>query len=163
MPASILHVIIPDEETSAQVFSTYAIGGGVSLVAAPLVDIYSRKWCTMLGVALLACAALVFGLNTNPTVLFWARFMQGVSATLVWTAGLALIAELTPSAERGAAFGIALLFKSIGLMSGPLIGGESETDATSDGGPANAVSPNSLLTTGFMCTPNPQRTLLTLH
>ncbi len=53
------------------------------------------------GLALALAASAVFFMTSNPNVLVFGRALQGFSGSIVYTAGLALVADAVPSDEIG--------------------------------------------------------------
>jgi len=71
----------------------------------------------------IAAATVLFALGDTYWLLLVARTVQGAAAAVVWTAGVALIADAFPDARRGPAMGTAMASVSIGLILGPPVGG----------------------------------------
>ena len=61
----------------------------------------SRQAPLLTGLALAFAATLVFCFARAPWVLVIARIFQGFSASIIYTAGLALIADTVPASEVG--------------------------------------------------------------
>lgn len=105
-------------------FSSYAL---VLLLASPffglLSDRIGRRIPIIIGLLGLAGATLLFSWAGNYIVLLIARSLQGLSAAMTWTAGLALLAGLYPPEERGKSMGLALSGQGMGLLLGPVLGG----------------------------------------
>jgi MFS transporter, DHA1 family, solute carrier family 18 (vesicular amine transporter), member 1/2 len=75
------------------------------------------------GLVGLAAATLLFAFAPGFGYLVAARALQGASAAVTWTAGLALLAAAFPAERRGAAMGKALSAMSLGTLLGPVAGG----------------------------------------
>lgn len=105
-------------------FASYAIAlfAGTPIFGA-LADRVGRKKLLVCGLLGLALTTTVFAFAANFWVLVTARFLQGISASIPWTAGLALLAETFPQEERGKAMGTAMSGQAGGVLLGPLIGG----------------------------------------
>ncbi len=88
-----------------------------------LCDRTGRRALMVAGLFGLAVATLLFAVATSYLGLLAARLVQGVAAGATWTAGLALVADLYPSKERGRAMGIALSGMTGGFLLGPPLGG----------------------------------------
>lgn len=105
-------------------FASYAIG---LILAAPLLAWYSdhrtRKPPLLVGAAILVMATLSYTFAQSYTQLIVSRFLQGMAASAVWTAGIALVAELVPKATLGRSMGVVMAAMSGGLMAGPILGG----------------------------------------
>jgi MFS family permease len=72
---------------------------------------------------LLFAATLILHLSHSCAVLVVARILQGVSGSVVWIAGLALLADTFCKEEIGQSMGYVFLGISLGLLLGPLLGG----------------------------------------
>jgi len=105
-------------------FATYGIAllGATPLTVA-LSSRVARRSMLVGGLLSLALATGVFAMSTSFGALMIARVVQGASAAASWTAGLALLADLYPRAERGQALGTATTASSIGTLLGPPFGG----------------------------------------
>jgi MFS family permease len=75
------------------------------------------------GLVGLAASTLLFAYAPGFPFLVAARALQGASAAVSWTAGLALLAASFPAERRGAAMGKAFSAMSVGALLGPVIGG----------------------------------------
>ncbi|MBK3496504.1 MFS transporter [Viridibacillus sp. YIM B01967] len=105
-------------------FSSYAI---TLFIATPifgaLSDKIGRKGPMLWGLLGLGTATILFAFADSFWLLVVARSLQGLAAAATWTAGLALLADLYPSDERGKIMGIALSGQAAGTLLGPTIGG----------------------------------------
>lgn len=105
-------------------FASYAIALFVGTpIFGALADRVGRKKLLICGLLGLAFTTMVFAFAANFWFLVLARFLQGLSASIPWTAGLALLAENFPKEERGKAMGTAMSGQAGGVLLGPLIGG----------------------------------------
>ena len=83
----------------------------------------SRRVPLLLGLfALGGATAMLCGGSTLP-VLITGRALQGLSAAVVWTVGLALLSDSIERENLGAAMGYMAAATSIGSLCGPLLGG----------------------------------------
>jgi MFS family permease len=73
-------------------------------------------------VALLASTILLW-LGETITILILARVLQGISAAVVWTVGLAMILDTVGSEKLGVTIGSIFSFISIGELAAPVLGG----------------------------------------
>lgn len=105
-------------------FASYAV---VLFIATPifgaLSDRIGRRGPMLWGLLGLAAATLLFAFADNFPMLVAARSLQGLAAAITWTSGLAIIADVYPSADRGRAMGMALSGQAAGMLLGPVAGG----------------------------------------
>ncbi|RCX22521.1 multidrug resistance protein [Fontibacillus phaseoli] len=105
-------------------FGSYA---AVLFIATPifgfLSDRIGRRGPMLWGLIGLAAATLLFAFAESFWMLIAARSLQGLAAAVTWTSGLAILADLYSSEERGKAMGLALSGQAAGILLGPTIGG----------------------------------------
>ena len=94
------------------------------LVAGSLADLFGEKRVFMLGVAGFGVASLLCAMAPTIELLVGARALQGVFGALLTPAGLAVITTTFPPEERGHAVGLWTAWGGIGIVAGPLIGGQ---------------------------------------
>jgi MFS family permease len=75
-----------------------------------------------LGLLLLACSTVAFGVLSSVAALDLARLAEGVGGACSWAGGLAWIVSVTPAAQRGTAIGRALAAAIAGSLFGPALG-----------------------------------------
>ncbi|MGA2925026.1 MAG: MFS transporter [Solirubrobacteraceae bacterium] len=93
-----------------------ALPGGVLAVRV------GPKQAVYLGLALLACSTLAFGLLHPAGALDAARLVEGVGGACSWAGGLAWIIAQAPAQRRGALMGGAMGAAIGGALLGPVIG-----------------------------------------
>jgi len=96
-------------------------------IGSPLVGFYadnttSRRFPLLLGLLALAGSTLLLCLGKNIALLVVGRLLQGLSAAIVWSVGLALLAD-TMGRNIGYAMGYVGIAMSVGLLIAPVIGG----------------------------------------
>jgi EmrB/QacA subfamily drug resistance transporter len=94
------------------------------LVAGSLGDLFGERRVFAIGVAGFGVASLICALAPTIELLVAARALQGVFGALLTPAGLAVIAAKFPPSERGRAVGLWTAWGGIGIVAGPLIGGQ---------------------------------------
>jgi EmrB/QacA subfamily drug resistance transporter len=94
------------------------------LVAGSLGDLFGEKRVFVIGVAGFGVASLICAIAPTIELLVGARALQGVFGALLTPAGLAVIATTFPPEERGHAVGLWTAWGGIGIVAGPLIGGQ---------------------------------------
>lgn len=77
----------------------------------------------LFGLIALAGATVLLQLGHTIAVLTLGRILQGISAAVVWVAGLALLVDTVPKEELGQAMGMVFLAMSLGVLAGPVFGG----------------------------------------
>jgi len=92
-------------------------------VVGRLADMYGRKVFYNSGFVVFTVGSLLCGLAPTVGWLIAARVLQGVGAALILALGLAIVTEAFPASERGRALGIAGSIVSIGIVTGPTLGG----------------------------------------
>jgi EmrB/QacA subfamily drug resistance transporter len=100
------------------------------LVAGSLGDLFGERRIYTLGVTGFGVASVICAVSPTIGALVAARALQGVFGALLTPAGLAVIAATFPPAERGHAVGLWTAWGGIGIVAGPLIGGQI-VDSTS--------------------------------
>lgn len=113
-----------DESAFGIVFGVYA--AMLLLFSIPmglLSDRVGRRPLIAAGMLLLAGATALFGFSTTVVHLCIARTIQGISAAATWSAGLALLADITDPSKLGERMGIALSAVGLGTLFGPVAGG----------------------------------------
>lgn len=101
----------------------------VGLVGSTIpIAIYSERWVSrrtplLTGLLALIGSQILLMLAPNFAVMATARVLQGISSSMVWVVGLALLCDTTPEHLVGRQLGIAMTGLSVGLLSGSPIGG----------------------------------------
>lgn len=93
------------------------------LPAGRLADMLGRKRVFLTGFLLFAGSSALCGLAPGIGWLVAARVLQGIGGALVQANSPALVTQAFPSNERGRALGIVSAIVSVGLLSGPMVGG----------------------------------------
>ena len=83
----------------------------------------SRRTPFLFGLVALAGSTIALSLGENIWILVLGRALQGLSAAIVWTVGLALLVENVGEARTGQAMGWVSLSMTFGVFTGPFIGG----------------------------------------
>ena len=94
------------------------------LVAGSLGDLFGERRVFTIGVAGFGVASVICAASPTIGALVGARALQGVFGALLTPAGLAVIAATFPPTERGHAVGLWTAWGGIGIVAGPLIGGQ---------------------------------------
>ncbi|KAK4178308.1 major facilitator superfamily domain-containing protein [Triangularia setosa] len=96
-------------------------------LGSPVVGLYadhtsSRRWPLLLGLVALCASTLLLCLSKTIALLVVGRLLQGLSAAIVWSVGLALLVD-TVGKDIGYAMGYVTIAMSVGLLISPVIGG----------------------------------------
>jgi EmrB/QacA subfamily drug resistance transporter len=94
------------------------------LLAGSLTDRLGKRRVFTAGVAGFGIGSVICAAAPTVGVLIGARALQGVSGALLTPAALAIIVSVFPEEERGAAIGKWTAWGGIGILAGPLIGGQ---------------------------------------
>lgn len=88
-----------------------------------LSDIVGRKKIFLWGVVLFSFFSLLCGLSWSVESLIALRVLQGISISMIFSTGMAILTSVYPPHKRGRAMGLTASVTYIGLSSGPVIGG----------------------------------------
>jgi EmrB/QacA subfamily drug resistance transporter len=106
------------------VISAYLLPFAALLLGAgSLADRHGRKRTTLIGLVIFAVASGLCGAARSALVLDLARALQGIGASLLVPAGLAVINHAFPARERARAYAFWGACLGIALTSGPIVGG----------------------------------------
>jgi len=130
--SEMIHGVLPLYLTVGLGASALTVGviEGVAEATALVVKVFSgalsdrlrnRKWITAAGYGIAALSKPLFPLATEPLLVFCARFLDRIGKGIRGAPRDALIADLTPSAVRGAAFGLRQSLDTVGAFAGPLL------------------------------------------
>lgn len=86
-------------------------------------DIVGKKRIYSTGFGLFTAASVLCGFAPTIGALIGFRVIQALGAVMILALGAAILTEAFPPAERGKALGLVGTFVSVGIVSGPLIGG----------------------------------------
>jgi MFS family permease len=130
--SEIVHSLLPVFLVSSLGASVAAVGliEGIAEAASPIVKIFSgslsdylgnRKWLAVAGYALGAASKPFFAIAASANLVLAARFVDRIGKGIRGAPRDALVADITPPAYRGAAFGLRQSLDTIGACTGPLI------------------------------------------
>ncbi len=86
-------------------------------------DIVGKKRIYIGGFILFTLASVLCGLSPSIGYLIGFRVIQGLGSVMILALGAAILTEAFPPNERGKALGLIGTFVSIGVVTGPLVGG----------------------------------------
>ncbi len=93
------------------------------LIFGRIADMIGRKRLFLIGTGCVIVTSLIAAFAVNSTMLITARFLQGVSAAMLYATQVAIISSVFPPAKRGQTIGLTVSTIYLGLTIGPLIGG----------------------------------------
>ncbi|MBM3473228.1 MAG: DHA2 family efflux MFS transporter permease subunit [Armatimonadetes bacterium] len=93
------------------------------LPAGAFVDLVGRARSYVGGLALFAVGSLLCGLAPGEGALIASRALQALGAALAMATGAALLVDAWPGEQRGRVMGLMGMIVSVGLMTGPPLGG----------------------------------------
>jgi EmrB/QacA subfamily drug resistance transporter len=93
------------------------------LLFGSLADRVGRKRVFLLGTAAVIASSALAAVAVNTGMLIGARFLQGVSAAMLYATQIALVSSVFPAERRGRMVGLVVAAIYIGLAAGPLLGG----------------------------------------
>jgi EmrB/QacA subfamily drug resistance transporter len=106
------------------VVDAYSLTLAASLLTAGVLgDMFGRRVVYVVGFVVFVGSSLACGLATTSLMLILARGVQGVGAAVMFSTGLALLAQEFSGRERGTAFGVYGAVLGGALALGPLVGG----------------------------------------
>ena len=94
------------------------------LLAGSLTDRLGERRVFMAGVSGFGIGSALCALSPTIGVLIVARALQGISGAMLTPAALAIIVSVFPKEERGGAIGKWTAWGGIGILAGPVLGGE---------------------------------------
>lgn len=103
-------VNLPQDKIQSHVSALLAAYAGASVIFSPLAGILADRLSTrqlpfLVGLIALLLATLLLLLGQNVAVLTIARILQGISAAVVWTIGLALVLDTVGPENLGKTIG----------------------------------------------------------
>jgi EmrB/QacA subfamily drug resistance transporter len=93
------------------------------LIFGRLADMFGRKRVFIIGIISVIITSLIAAFSVNGSMLIAARFLQGVSAAMLYATQIAIVSSVFPPAKRGHAIGMTVSTIYLGLTCGPVIGG----------------------------------------
>lgn len=118
---------VPEDQVQHWTAILLACYNAALVVGSPVAGFYadrtsSRRWPFVLGLVALCASTLLLCLGRTVAVLVLGRILQGLSAAVVWSVGLALLVD-TVGRDIGYAMGYVNIAMSVGLLISPVIGG----------------------------------------
>ncbi|KAL8687767.1 MAG: hypothetical protein Q9218_006154 [Villophora microphyllina] len=119
---------LPQSQIQSHTSGLLAAYAGASVLCSPPAGIIADRVSTrqapfLIGLVALLAATLMLFLGQAIAVLYIARILQGMSAAVVWTIGLALVMDTVGAENLGKTIGSIFGFISIGELAAPVLGG----------------------------------------
>ena len=120
---------LPHNQIQSHVSALLAAYAAASVLFSPPAGVVadrlsnSRQLPFLLGLIALLLATLLLFLGRSVVVLVMARILQGISAAVVWTIGLALVLDTVGPEKLGTTIGSIFGFISVGELAAPVLGG----------------------------------------
>jgi len=105
------------------VLSYVLVTAAFMLSVARLGDMSDKKKIYLAGLVLFVFGSALCGTSTTVAWLIAFRALQGLGAVMMQALGIAMITQIFPASERGRALGLMGGIVSIGIASGPALGG----------------------------------------
>lgn len=93
------------------------------LIFGRIADSAGRKRIFLLGTAAVIVSSSLAALSTSGGMLVAGRFLQGISAAMLYATQMAIVTSVFPASQRGRMIGLVVSSVYVGLSAGPLIGG----------------------------------------
>lgn len=93
------------------------------LPAGKLSDRFGRRRMFALGLLICSVACFIGGISFNGYMVLFARGLQGVGASLIFAAAVALLVSVPPEDQKVRVMGIYISVVYVGMVTGPLFGG----------------------------------------
>ncbi|KAL8721847.1 MAG: hypothetical protein Q9225_001561 [Loekoesia sp. 1 TL-2023] len=121
-------VSLPQNQIQSHVSALLAAYAGASVLFSPAAGVIADRVSTrqspfLIGLFALLAATLMLFLGQTVPVLVVARILQGTSAAVVWTIGLALVLDTVGPENLGKTIGSIFGFISVGELAAPVLGG----------------------------------------
>ncbi|CAN8099490.1 unnamed protein product [Discula destructiva] len=119
---------VPAEQVQSHVDGLLAAYAGASVLSSPVAGFLADRTATrqapfLAGLGTLVLATTLLFVGRDVPTLVVARVLQGVSAAVVWTIGLAMCLETVGPENLGKTIGSIFSFISLGTFLAPLLGG----------------------------------------
>jgi MFS family permease len=111
--------------------ASYAAGTLIAALPAGYVaSRFGPRRSVIVGLLMLGCASLVFGLVDQILLLDAARLVQGMSGALIWSGAMTWLIVTAPDENRGSVIGAALGTAVAGALLGPALGAAAASIGT---------------------------------
>jgi len=113
-----------DPFTLSWVSTGFLLASAIFLIPfGKLSDIQGRKRIFNYGLLIFSIVSIPLALSNSPTMLILFRAIQGIGGAMYLGTLMAILTGVYPIGERGTAMGINTMAVSVGVSSGPFLGG----------------------------------------
>ncbi|KAF3035209.1 hypothetical protein E8E12_003012 [Didymella heteroderae] len=122
-------VYLPDSQIQGTISMLLAVYAAASCLTSPIAGVLADKFARSrqvpftVSLVMLVVATIMFAFGETIGVLVVARLLQGASAGVVWTLGLAIIVETVGQENLGKTLGTMFSFISVAGLFSPVCGG----------------------------------------
>jgi MFS family permease len=122
-------VSLPDSQIQSTISMLLAVYAAASCLTSPIAGVLADKFAKSrqvpftVSLVMLVVATVMFAFGGSIGVLVVARMLQGASAGVVWTLGLAIIVETVGQENLGKTMGTVFSFISVAGLFSPICGG----------------------------------------
>ncbi len=88
-----------------------------------LADMFGRKRIFLVGTTCVIITSIIAALSVNGSMMIVARFLQGMSAAMLYATQVAIVSSVYPPPKRGRVIGLTVSMIYLGLTAGPMVGG----------------------------------------
>jgi MFS family permease len=104
--------------------TSYILASAVFLLPlGRLADIHGRRQMYLAGTILYTLFTLITTLASSMELVICLRLLQGLSAAMIFSTGMAILTSVYPPHKRGRALGYSVAVTYLGLSVGPFLGG----------------------------------------
>ncbi len=93
------------------------------LIFGRIADVAGRKKVFLCGTVAVIASSTLAALSINGGMLLAGRFLQGMSAAMLYATQMAIVTSVFPAHQRGRMIGLVVSSVYVGLAAGPLLGG----------------------------------------
>ncbi len=93
------------------------------LIFGRIADMFGRKRIFLFGTGFVIVSSILAACSINADMMIICRFLQGISAAMLYATQVAIVSSVYSPAKRGQVIGFVISMIYLGLTIGPLIGG----------------------------------------
>ncbi len=93
------------------------------LIFGRIADMFGRKRLFLIGTSCVVVTSLIAAFSVNSLMLIFARFLQGMSAAMLYATQVSIVSSVFSPSKRGRVIGMTVSMVYLGLTVGPILGG----------------------------------------